>query len=350
MTIGEKIQQLRKANNLSQEDLAAQVGVSRQSISLWEKNQTVPSTDNLLAITSIFKITMDALLREDNELNQKHDGLNNPVATATTKWDLKNYIELSKTIYEKTFSRMIIRSVLCLILGFGVLFSKTPYLCLLFLGIGIMNIIAYIRLKNKIHKQADMFFATEPNRVSNFSFYHDYMQIRTRSDCSSSEYTKKYSDFTLVIDNEKSIALVFDGKMTYIIKASIIGDIPYISMVFQQNAQRYISPTIKKENIKVQLNEKQIKLYKPFLVVILVLTSLSIFMSLMLVGLASGFNLSTSFAKHMWMFYLILPIPLASLILGIWGRKKGLKTKAHIILGIIMTALHIIYGSFSFIF
>ncbi len=62
MTIGERIYELRKAKNLSQEELAEQLGVSRQSVSKWETGTAVPDTENALAMSKIFSVTTDFLL------------------------------------------------------------------------------------------------------------------------------------------------------------------------------------------------------------------------------------------------------------------------------------------------
>ncbi|MBR0302689.1 MAG: helix-turn-helix transcriptional regulator [Clostridia bacterium] len=50
MTVGEKIQFYRKEKNLSQEQLGQMLFVSRQTVSLWEKDQTMPTIDNLLKL------------------------------------------------------------------------------------------------------------------------------------------------------------------------------------------------------------------------------------------------------------------------------------------------------------
>ena len=49
MTVGEKIQAYRKRLGMSQEELGQKLLVSRQTISLWEKDQTVPTIDNLIS-------------------------------------------------------------------------------------------------------------------------------------------------------------------------------------------------------------------------------------------------------------------------------------------------------------
>ena len=57
MTIGEKIQQLRKTNNLSQEQLAEKLAVSRQAISKWELG-SIPDTDKIIQLSRIFKFQL----------------------------------------------------------------------------------------------------------------------------------------------------------------------------------------------------------------------------------------------------------------------------------------------------
>lgn len=71
MTIAEKIKQLRKDNNMTQEDLAEKLNVSRQTISKWETNITIPDADNIVAISKLFNITTDELLDYKVETVQK---------------------------------------------------------------------------------------------------------------------------------------------------------------------------------------------------------------------------------------------------------------------------------------
>lgn len=65
MTIGEKISHLRTAGRISQEQLAEKLSVSRQSVSKWEMDQSVPQIDKVLQICELFNITCDELLRSD---------------------------------------------------------------------------------------------------------------------------------------------------------------------------------------------------------------------------------------------------------------------------------------------
>ncbi len=65
MTLGEKLLYLRTEANLSQEQLAEEVSVSRQSVSKWEMDQALPQIDKVLLLCSLFHVSADELLRDD---------------------------------------------------------------------------------------------------------------------------------------------------------------------------------------------------------------------------------------------------------------------------------------------
>lgn len=54
--------------------------------------------------------------------------------------------------------------------------------------------------------------------------------------------------------------------------------------------------------------------------------------------------------QNMWVFYLFIPIPIASIVFGFRLKKRGYRYKKNVIIGFIMAILLLIYGSFSFIF
>ena len=63
MNIADRIQHLRKTKGLSQEELADKVGVSRQSVSKWESEQSVPDVEKIVLLSEIFEVTTDYLLK-----------------------------------------------------------------------------------------------------------------------------------------------------------------------------------------------------------------------------------------------------------------------------------------------
>ena len=64
MILADKIAELRKKNGWSQEELAGQLGVSRQSVSKWESASSIPDLDKILKMSEIFGVSTDYLLKD----------------------------------------------------------------------------------------------------------------------------------------------------------------------------------------------------------------------------------------------------------------------------------------------
>ena len=62
MTIGDRIAKYRRNQGLSQEELAEKLGISRQSVSKWERNESLPEADKIPLLAQVFSITTDELL------------------------------------------------------------------------------------------------------------------------------------------------------------------------------------------------------------------------------------------------------------------------------------------------
>lgn len=67
MKFNEKLIMLRKQHNLSQEQVAEKLGVARQTISKWELGETTPEMDKLIIMSELYNITLDELMKEENE-------------------------------------------------------------------------------------------------------------------------------------------------------------------------------------------------------------------------------------------------------------------------------------------
>ena len=62
LAMAQRLVDRRKAAGLSQEALAAQLGVSRQAVSKWERSESSPDTDNLIALAALYGVSLDKLL------------------------------------------------------------------------------------------------------------------------------------------------------------------------------------------------------------------------------------------------------------------------------------------------
>lgn len=88
--IANRLIELRKKKGLSQEDLAASLGISRQSVSKWERAESSPDTDNLICLAKIYGVSLDDLLKTDQSIDDiiKDQEASNE-CSSTTKEDKK---------------------------------------------------------------------------------------------------------------------------------------------------------------------------------------------------------------------------------------------------------------------
>ena len=128
----EKLQKLRKDNNLSQEQLAEQIGVSRQAISKWERGEATPDSDNLICLAKIYNISLDELIssKENNNMNEE--------SKKTKLMKIKDYVLVAL---------LFIVTIIYLILGFTLSLWHPGWL-LYFLPVIITSILDVIDKKS----------------------------------------------------------------------------------------------------------------------------------------------------------------------------------------------------------
>ena len=98
--IPDNIRKLRKKNHMSQDELAEKLGVSRQSVSLWENGQTQPTIENIIALAKVFDVSSDEILMGTDAAGNAHAA--EPTAVPTTQPTIQHPIySLSKRIISK---------------------------------------------------------------------------------------------------------------------------------------------------------------------------------------------------------------------------------------------------------
>lgn len=98
MTLGEKLQNLRKKRGFSQEKLATMIAVSRQAVSKWESNETTPDIGNLLQLSKIYNVSLDFLLNDEIEDANDIPVLLTLVSKEKKRWNFKWIIILLAAI------------------------------------------------------------------------------------------------------------------------------------------------------------------------------------------------------------------------------------------------------------
>lgn len=115
MKLGEKLQRLRKQNGLSQEQLAARLAVSRQAVSKWELDETMPDTENVIQLSRLFGVSCDYLLRDEVD----EPGAAKPTPPGETHLTRRGWIR----------SALVLSLTVCavgLLLGVGVWLNEPP--------------------------------------------------------------------------------------------------------------------------------------------------------------------------------------------------------------------------------
>lgn len=83
MKVGKSIQEIRKDNGFSQEQFANMFHVTRQTVSNWENEKSYPDLETLIAIGDKFGISMDKLMKEDQQMVKDIDKERKKATTAT---------------------------------------------------------------------------------------------------------------------------------------------------------------------------------------------------------------------------------------------------------------------------
>ena len=98
MNLAEKIIMLRKQKGWSQEGLAEQLDISRQSVSKWESGASIPELDKIVKMSSLFGVSTDYLLKEEVEevRNVDEEAMKSPSGRVVTRDEASIFMELTQ--------------------------------------------------------------------------------------------------------------------------------------------------------------------------------------------------------------------------------------------------------------
>ena len=141
MNLSEKIKIIRKARGYSQEELGDKVGVSRQTVSDWEKGKFEPTLDSIRWLADVLEVSFDALLDESIDLNKEHDiNVTLKNLSADTKEKINNsfrYRIYAYTIKKKDyafvityFSILIILMIITIVTSLNTIVNSTTKIIL----------------------------------------------------------------------------------------------------------------------------------------------------------------------------------------------------------------------------
>lgn len=333
MTIGEKIQKYRKEFGLSQEELGQKLLVSRQTISLWEKNQTLPTIDNLIRLSEVFGVSVDEIL--DLDENENNESL--PFESYRFNYnetELNEIYRFQRNSFYKGplfIALLLTASIISLMYSSETKFYNN-FVIGTVIGVLAVHLYFYIRgfLEYKKNWQGSVKYLCQS--TYDYKIYEDYFNLNVyRNDEIIRSYKCYFSDIENIQILQNWLLLQFGGNMFILKKNDLKENSAFYSYLYV-NTSKAVMP----------------KKYK-------ICSNILFFGSLfsLLVGLDICVMLSemnSLFVENMWAFFLPVVIPVASIVYGFFLKSKGYKYKKNIIAGIVMTIFLCIYGSFVFMF
>ena len=112
MNLGEKLFELRKKKNLTQDEVAEKLNVTRQTVSKWETNQSTPDFDKIIPLCELYEISTDELLRGEKQEKTEENNYNNE-----EKKNKNNYENMTKNQIKQKSAQVVCSSILIFIVA-----------------------------------------------------------------------------------------------------------------------------------------------------------------------------------------------------------------------------------------
>ena len=331
MTVGEKIQLYRKKIGLSQEELGQKMLVSRQTVSLWEMDKTLPTVDNLLRLKEIFSVSVDDLLCETQEEEAARETPKESYVFQYTPSDLQ---AIFPKMYAPVLKRGVLLALACVILFLWGVFAKAhPGFLGLILGYFLLGTIFYVK--------------------GYFTYKKAWQNSATR--VTESTYSYEIFDGYFVVNISRNEEILRTQKIYFddIEKMQTLDKY----LILQSSGQSYM---LRKEDLmpdsafihwcKSAPNPIKAKKLKGILKIISLLFLLSCCMlGGALLGVAILIGVYPGIKAYLWGFLLCLPMPVAAIVFGYYLKGKGYRYKLNVIIGFIIAVLLCVFGYIAFV-
>ena len=333
MTVGEKIQYYRKKIGLSQGELGQKMLVSRQTVSLWEMDKTLPTVDNLIRLKEIFSVCIDDILSEAEPIEENK---NEPKEAYVFKYEKSDLQEVFKKARFPLIKRAIVFTLACIVLFvFLAIAGANDTIIGLILGCFLVGVISHIKgyfAYSKAWKNSESRFLES---TYSYKIFDEYFMLNISKNEEITKTLKIYfEDIEKIQSFGNFLVLQIAGQSYIIKKAALVPESAFIT--FCNNTPNKVEAKKPKDKSKI------------ISIILFVLSICTIWGALICVAILSGIN--QAMTENMWVFFLFLPVPIASIVFGFYLKRKGYKYKKNVIVGVIMAALLCIYGSFTFIF
>lgn len=332
MTVGEKIQEYRKNLGMSQDELGQKLFVSRQTVSLWEKGQTVPTIDNLLRLKEVFGVTVDEILGSDSIIDKQEQTPNEQYTFSFSKDELDDLYQIQMSGFYKNTAIISSFLILAAVSAFSSgLNFYSGFIIGIILLLFLLSIRSIIVNRNAWKKTASNMCISEYE----YKVFDDHLLISIFRSNEKLRESKCYiKNIEQIQAAGKFIFIIFGGQKFVIKKSELKDNSFFYSYMYQYPTKPLQQPNRNKWRVLSNI--------------LFTASILSLLVGVITVAFTA--NADNMFFKNMWIMYLFTPIPLSSIVLGFVLKSKGYKYTKNIVAGVIMTAILCIYGSFAFTF
>ncbi len=332
MNLCENIQFHRKRLNLSQEDLGNMLFVSRQTVRMWEKEQTAPSVDNLVRLSEIFSVSVDELLKGDLSPVEAP-----PREQYSFRFSMEELQEIRRQV-ERFSGRsgFILFTVGFLTTVFAFVADRASPALAVVIGWLVFCGLTVFSRRVILKKSWDVALPRMAESEYKYVVLADSVEITVfRNEKKTCFFAVPFAEIEKAYSLKHHYALQFSGQQVFLPKA----DLPQSSRLYAYLKLRFF-PDLAKRNPP---------LWRFFSIFLFILSVASVYLALVLVMLKTG-NDNQNIVNNMWLCFLVTPIPMASAAFGFVARRKGRRCKKNIIGGIILTVFLCLFGCCAFLF
>lgn len=247
MTIGEKIQFHRKKNGMSQEELGQKLLVSRQTISLWETGQTLPTIDNLIRLREIFDVSIDEILCEEQESESE---IQLPLEAYKFTYSAEEIGIFDKYSLASLKESWKIIAVLLFASFFFVTSDASEVLVGLSIGFLIAIVLgvvkSYFLQRNLLKKSKMQMLKSEYS----YDFYSDYFIVRiSRENTIIKLFNVQYTEIENLCDIGNFFAFEFNGQLFFIKKTDLKENSVLLDLFNKRAKKQFLDSKTKKLDI-----------------------------------------------------------------------------------------------------
>ncbi len=335
---------------MSQEELGERLFVSRQTVSQWETGQTQPTLDNLLRLREIFGVSIDELMgvAEPEEEASREPEPAAPVppepkltAQYTVEYSGAEVREICAKRTEKSITLLLLSATFAVLSFMWSLNVDYPEFFLILCGMFWMGVIFCIAWLIECRGATERAVCRMNGKKYCFSMLNGNLRLRILDDDKVVlERLIGLHEIKCVRETKSFIVFECNDGAIYALRRAHMPDMPEFHVIY--------SALKSLENYKPRPKSPALRGWGTALFV-LSLTSVMIGLIIsVLLGFAFPLEDGTpAFFERLWGFWLALPIPIMSIVIGVMLEKRDMPYKKNIVVAIIMIPLLILYGSLS---